>query len=151
MVKHQHHAHSFKLSKKSTAPPTGPFPTKTPPLLHHLEFISLSEHQAFLCVGAAGFAQPVMLSIWLKCILRFRNKRQFFVLLFFLLCRRQGIGHRPFITPYGTGRCFLAKGTEKLGQHQVGFGIKTTLFGGLKGQRLWTVYWSVQSRLGKPK
>lgn len=83
MVKHQHHAHSFKLSKKSTAPPTGPFPTKTPPLLHHLEFISLSEHQAFLCVGAAGFAQPVMLSIWLKCILRFRNKRQFFVLLFF--------------------------------------------------------------------
>ena len=39
--------------------------------------------QAFLCVGAAGFAQPVMLSIWLKYILRFRNKRQFFCFTFF--------------------------------------------------------------------
>ena len=75
--------HTASSYLRRALPPAGPCPMKTPPLLHHLEFISLSEHQAFLCVGAAGFAQPVMLSIWLKYILRFRNKRQFFCFTFF--------------------------------------------------------------------
>lgn len=83
--------HTASSYLRRALPPAGPCPMKTPPLLHHLEFISLSKHQAFLCVGAAGFAQPVMLSIWLKYILRFRNKRQFFVLLFFAL---QAARHR---------------------------------------------------------
>ncbi|XP_060147280.1 armadillo repeat-containing protein 7 isoform X3 [Globicephala melas] len=55
------------------------------------------------------------------------------------LCR--SIWHRKML---------FATGTDKLGQHQVGSASRHPCLGGLKGQRLWTVYWPVRSRLGKP-
>ena len=123
MVKHQHHAHSFKLSKKSTAPggaggvpsPGSPTSMWSPPLLHHLELVSLSVQRSLPLRGGSGLCSASQVSIWLKYFLRFRNKRQ----LFFCfagskawdtgLCR--SIWHRKML---------FAKGTDKLGQHQVG-------------------------------
>lgn len=121
------------------------------PLLHRPERVSLSEHGSHALRGSSRLCSASQVSIWLQDFLRFRNKRQSFFFVCFVFALQAARHERQAaIAPYGTGRGF-AQGALAQRATPGRVGIRTTSFGGLKGQRLGTVYWSVQSRLGQPK
>lgn len=114
MVKHQHHAHGFKLSKKKSTAPLGvcswrrPTSVWSPPLLALPLGSCRSECMSRPSARAAGGARQLVELVSGLFLKVQKLKRQFFVFCVFVFCfaGSKAWGTGLYCSIWHTGRCF---------------------------------------------